>query len=149
MEKKFNAYLNDELVGNQDTVKFDPDPFKGKKDESALTVSGGRGIGKVAVIGHIDNHTSSLSNQITKQLKELDVELVSLESDVKSLKDISEHYLQYEPLPELKMFGEEKKKKKSCTYHEYVLAEKIKEVFGGGTVVREIWKCRHCSHPLK
>jgi hypothetical protein len=42
----------------------------------------------------------------------------------------------YHALPELPVFGAEKKKKKPCTYHEY-------------TEENGIWKCRHCNHPLK
>lgn len=42
-------------------------------------------------------------------------------------------------------YGEEKKKKKPCTFHEYV--KKGEEQTDLGTT-REIWKCRHCNHPL-
>lgn len=88
-----------------------------------------------------------------EQLKKQGVKVISMEDDMPAVQaKIVDSYNQIKvpihAVPEIPVYGPEKKKKKPCTYHEYVLKGTDSQDYEGGSIVREIWRCRHCDHPL-
>lgn len=98
-----------------------------KMKEDVIIIDGGRNMGK---------------SMITEKLKEAGAEVMELG-------DIPHGLIQHEimlPPPTISVYGAEKKKKKPCTYHEYVF---IRSEEISPNMYKEIWQCRHCHHLLK
>jgi hypothetical protein len=126
------------------------DYAKSGKDSTALIGHELGKAGKTAIIvGEVGPYSSSLKSLAKEQ--EANIDIVPIDS----VNQLLDQYVipienRYMDLPDLSdsIYRVEKKKKKPCTSHEYVKKGEDKTVMGGGTIVKEIWVCRHCDHPL-
>jgi hypothetical protein len=128
-----------------------------KKDEPVIVFGGGIGVGgksmlasKLAEAGAILIALPEIKNEkiISASLEAIDKQQKEEMESALLAAYPDQSYPVYPRQIDLPTFTTEKKKKKPCTYHEYVKQAEDKEEYAYGSIVREKWKCRHCNHPL-
>jgi hypothetical protein len=154
-EKKNKAfiYVDQQKVGECDSLQLpDINPehigmdYAESGKDATVFIETGRRQGKKAMIIGTLGHASLLHSALAR----LDNEAVDIIPIDQHHQSQDQMYIPienpYKDIPDFSVFGAEKKKKKPCTYHEYV--KKGKEAISSN-MYKEIWKCRHCDHPLK